>query len=240
MGFGQVLVPNVIHSGGIMRSIMAMFSKSPFRPLVSHIEKVRACVDQLKPLFAALEGHDYQAVMDISEVIIKFEHEADTIKDQIRKSLKESVFFAVDKRDFMHLLSAQDDIADAVEDLAVLLRIKNLETPDVIKEPLVDLVNHIINTANQACDIICELDTLLEASFGGAEAEKVEKMSSELGTAEWEADRKQFLLAQKLYSLDDKIKPADLMLWNEVIKNLGSVADESEKVGKILRLFISN
>jgi predicted phosphate transport protein (TIGR00153 family) len=223
-----------------MRSIMSMFSNSPFRPLVSHIEKVRACVDQLKPLFAALEGHDYQAVMDISEVIIKFEHEADTIKDQIRKSLKESVFFAVDKRDFLHLLSAQDDIADAVEDLAVLLRIKNLETPDVIREPLADLVNHIINTANQACDIICELDTLLEASFGGAEAEKVEKMSSELGTAEWEADRKQFLMAQKLYSLDDQIKPADLMLWNEVIKNLGSVADQSEKVGKILRLFISN
>jgi len=223
-----------------MRSIMAMFSKSPFRPLVSHIEKVRACVDQLKPLFAALEGHDYQAVMDISEVIIKFEHEADTIKDQIRKSLKESVFFAVDKRDFMHLLSAQDDIADAVEDLAVLLRIKNLETPDAIREPLKELVDHIINTANQACDIICELDTLLEASFGGAEAEKVEKMSSELGTAEWEADRKQFLMAQKLYSLDDQIKPADLMLWNEVIKNLGSIADQSEKVGKILRLFISN
>jgi predicted phosphate transport protein (TIGR00153 family) len=217
-----------------------MFSKSPFRPLVSHIEKVRACVDQMKPLFAALGGHDFQAVMEISEVIIKFEHEADNIKDQIRQSIGQSVFFVVDKRDFMKLLSAQDDIADSVEDLAVLLRIKNLETPDVIKEPLGDLVNHVINTANLACDIICELDTLLEASFGGAEAEKVEKMASELGTAEWEADRKQFLMAQKLYSLDDEIKPADLMLWNEVIRNLGSVADQSEKVGKILRLFISN
>jgi len=101
-------------------------------------------------------------------------------------------------------------------------------------------VDHIIKTADQACDLICELDTLLEASFGGPEAAKVEKMASELGTAEWEADRKQFLLAQKLYSLDDQIKPADLMLWIEVIKNLGAVADESEKVGKILRLFISN
>jgi len=217
-----------------------MFSKSPFRPLVSHIEKVRACVEQLKPLFAALEGRDYQAVMEISEVIIRFEHEADTVKDQIRQSLGKSVFFAVDKRDFMKLLSAQDDIADSVEDLAVLLRIKNLETPDAIKEALESLVDHVILTANMACDLICELDTLLEASFGGAEAEKVEKAASELGTAEWEADRKQFLIAQKLYSLDDQIKPADLLLWNEVIKNLGSVADESEKVGKILRLFISN
>ena len=147
-----------------MRSIMSMFSKSPFRPLVSHIEKVRACVDQMNPLFSALEGHDYQAVMEISEVIIKFEHEADNIKDQIRQSIGQSVFFAVDKRDFMQLLSAQDDIADAVEDLAVLLRIKNLETPEVIREPLMDLVDHIIKTANQACDLICELDTLLEAS----------------------------------------------------------------------------
>jgi len=217
-----------------------MFSKSPFRPLVSHIEKVRACVDQLKPLFAALEGHDYQAVMDISEVIIKFEHEADSIKDQIRQSLPQSVFLPVDKRDFMHLLSAQDDIADSVEDLAVLLCIKNIETPEQIKEPLKNLVEHVIKTANMACDLICELDALLEASFGGAEAEKVEKASAELGTAEWEADRKQFLLAQQLFSLGDQIQAADLLLWNEVLKNLGAVSDKSEKIAKILRLFISN
>ena len=223
-----------------MRSILSMFSKSPFRPLVSNIEKVRACVDQLNPLFAALEGHDYQAVMDISEVIIKFEHEADSIKDQIRQSLPQSVFLPVDKRDFTHLLSAQDDIADSVEDLAVLLRIKNLDTPEKIKEPLNNLVDHVITTANMACDLICELDSLLEASFGGAEAEKVEKGAAELGTAEWEADRKQFLLAQQLFSLGDQIKPADLLLWTEVLKNLGAVADKSEKIGKILRLFISN
>lgn len=223
-----------------MRSILSLFSKSPFRPLVSHIEKVRSCIDQMKPLFAALEAHDYQAVMDISEIIIKFEHEADMIKDQIRQSLPQSVFLPVDKRDFMHLLSAQDDMADAVEDLGVLLRIKNLETPDQIKEPLHDLVDHIIKTGNQGCDLICELDTLLEASFGGAEAEKVEKGASALGTAEWEADRKQFLLAQRLYSLDDQIKVADLLLWIEVVKNLGAVADKAEKIGKILRLFISH
>jgi uncharacterized protein len=223
-----------------MRSILSMFSKSPFRPLVSHIEKVRACVGQLKPLFAALEGHDYQGVMDISEVIVKFEHEADSIKDQIRQSLPQSVFLPVDKRDFMHLLSAQDDIADSVEDLAVLLRIKNLETPDQIREPLKNLVNHVVKTANMACDLICELDALLEASFGGAEAEKVEKAAAELGTAEWEADRKQFLLAQQLFSLGDQIKATDLLLWNEVLKNLGSVSDKSEKIGKILRLFIAH
>ena len=56
----------------------------------------------------------------------------DKIKDDIRQHLPKSIFLPVDKRDFMHLLSAQDDIADAVEDLAVLVRIKKVNVPDNI------------------------------------------------------------------------------------------------------------
>jgi len=63
-------------------------------------------------------------------------------------------------------------------------------------------------------------------------------MASNLGTAEYEADKKQFLLAQKLFSLND-LGAADLFLLNEVIKKLGGVADQSEKIGKTLHLFLS-
>ena len=119
-----------------MRSILSMFTKSPFKPLASHMDKVRACVEQIKPLFDALENKDYDSVQKISELIVKLEHEADMIKDDIRNHMHQSMFLPVDKKDFMHLLSAQDDIADAVEDLAVLLRIKNLDTPDEIKSLL--------------------------------------------------------------------------------------------------------
>jgi len=221
-----------------MRSILSMFAKSPFRPLLSHMEKVRACVDQIQPIFEALEAGDYHTVEEISELIAKLEHDADTIKDDIRNHLPQSIFLPVDKRDFMHLLSAQDDIADGVEDLAVLLHIRNLEMPEEIKDSLKDLVAHVVRTAHMGCDLICELDALLEASFGGAEAEKVEKGAQELGTAEWEADKKQFQLARKLFALDH-LKAAELMLWNEVIKKLGAVADRSERIGKTLRIFLS-
>ena len=112
-----------------MRSILSMFSKSPFKPLGSHMDKVRACVDQIDPLFKALGKGDYAEVGQISGLIVKLEHEADIIKDDIRTHMRQTVFLPVDKKDFMHLLSAQDDIADAVEDLAVLLKIKNLATP---------------------------------------------------------------------------------------------------------------
>lgn len=222
-----------------MRSILSMFSKSPFKALVSHMDKVRACVDQIESLFGALEKKNYDELQNIAELIMKLEHEADQIKDGIRTHMRQSIFLPVDKKDFMRLLSAQDDIADAVEDLAVLLRIKNLDMPEEIKTSLHELVAHVVQTAHMGCDLISELDALLEASFGGAEAEKVEKASQELGTAEWEADRKQFQLAQKLFSLGDDLGPADLLLWNEVIKKLGAVADKTEQIGKTLRIFLS-
>ena len=222
-----------------MRSILSMFSKSPFKPLGSHMDKVRACVDQIEPLFKALDRRDYDEVGNISELIVKLEHEADKIKDDIRTHMRQTVFLPVDKKDFMHLLSAQDDISDAVEDLAVLLRIKNLDTPESIKEPLSELVNHVVKTAYKGCDLIQELEALLESSFGGAEADKVDKATQVLGTLEWEADRKQFQLAQKLFSLGNQIDAADLFLWNEVIKKLGAVADKTEQIGKTLRIFLS-
>tara|TARA_A100001037_G_scaffold140433_1_gene127263 strand:+ start:132 stop:785 length:654 start_codon:yes stop_codon:yes gene_type:complete len=216
-----------------------MFSKSPFKPLGSHMDKVRACVDQIEPLFKALSKEDYDEVEKISELIVKLEHEADKIKDDIRTHMRQTVFLPVDKKDFMHLLSAQDDIADAVEDLAVLLRIKNLSVPEVIRASLDELVDHVIKTACAGCDLILELEALLESSFGGAEAEKVEKATQVLGTLEWEADRKQFKLAQKLFSLESQINAPDLLLWNEVIKKLGAVADKTEQIGKTLRIFLS-
>ena len=222
-----------------MRSILSMFSKSPFKPLGSHMDKVRACVDQIEPLFKALDRRDYDEVGNVSELIVKLEHEADKIKDDIRTHMRQTVFLPVDKKDFMHLLSAQDDISDAVEDLAVLLRIKNIDTPEIIKEPLSDLVNHVVKTAYKGCDLIQELEALLESSFGGAEADKVDKATQVLGTLEWEADRKQFQLAQKLFSLGNQIDAADLFLWNEVIKKLGAVADKTEQIGKTLRIFLS-
>jgi len=222
-----------------MRSILSMFAKSPFKPLVKHMDKVRSCVDQIQPLFMAQNAGKYDKVASISDKIIRLEHDADNIKDDIRAHLPQSMFLAVGKRDFSHLLSAQDDIADAVEDLAVLLRIKNLVTPEAIKKTLNSLVDHVTFSAQSACDLISELENLLEASFGGVEADKVEKGCQQLAEYEFEADKKQFLLAQQLFSLGDLISAADLLLWNEVSKRLGGVADKSEQIGKTLRIFLA-
>ena len=76
-----------------MRTILSMFAKSPFKPLVSHIDKVNECVNQIIPLFEAFQSEDYNKVEEISEHISTVEHKADKIKDDIREHLPQSIFF---------------------------------------------------------------------------------------------------------------------------------------------------
>ena len=53
-----------------------MFAKSPFKPLVSHIDKVSECVNQIKPLFDAFLSSDYEKVESIAKEISKVEYKA--------------------------------------------------------------------------------------------------------------------------------------------------------------------
>ena len=73
-----------------MRTILSMFAKSPFKPLVSHIEKVNECVNQIKPLFDAFLSSDYEKVESIAKQISKVEYKADKIKDDIDTSFTPS------------------------------------------------------------------------------------------------------------------------------------------------------
>ena len=86
-----------------------------------------------------------------------------------------------------------------MEDLAFLVRVKDLEAPGSFKEPLKELSAHVVKTAHLGCDLIYELDTLLESSFGGMEADRVEKAANAVATEEWEADKKQVIVDQKRF-----------------------------------------
>lgn len=223
-----------------MRSIAGLFGRSPFKLLEKHMEKVKDCFNEVPRLFDVLYLSDYEEVKIISNEILKMEHEADRIKSDIRNQLPHSLFLPVDRRDFMNLLSAQDDIADAVEDLSIVLRLKNVTVPDEIRPALMDLVNMIMDIGEKAYKIVRELDNLMEVSFGGPEAESVSKMIDELGTMEWKADKLQFKITKEIFNLEESLSKGDFFILLEIIRKLGSLADKSEKVGKILKSFITS
>lgn len=223
-----------------MRStILNLFGKSPFKPLQEHLEKVKECLEQIEPLFDSLYKQNSKECKVITRRIMKLEHQADKIKDKIRDNLPKNIFLAVDRRDLMNLLSAQDSVCDAVEDLAVVLNLRDMTVPDKLKLLLADLVKKVVQVGNLSVKVILELNNLLEASFSGLEAEKVIKMVGEVSTLEWEADKIQYKLAQTMFKIEKELDPVSIFMWMKIFQTLSEVADASEKVTKLLRLFLS-
>jgi predicted phosphate transport protein (TIGR00153 family) len=221
------------------RTIFDLFAKSPFGPLQDHMRKVMDCVSLIPDLYRALEEEDEINFLKLVEKIKEAEHEADKIKNEIRGDLPKTVFTPVDRDDLLEALSLQDSISDYAEDVAVLLSMKTLPFPATMRNDFWKFLDQVMVTVNQYATISEELDELMEASFGGAEAGKVEEMINNLGREEHKTDRLQHVLVLKLLTMEEKLGTLNVIMWMKVLEATGNMANRAEKVGNRLRLFLT-
>ncbi|NLV31523.1 MAG: TIGR00153 family protein [Acidobacteria bacterium] len=217
-------------------TISQLFGQSPFPLLKEHMEKVKLCLDEVRPMMEAVaEGKG--AENEAARRIMRIEHEVDLIKVNLRDNLSKSIFLPVDRSDLLAVLSAQDGIADMCEDLAVLVTVRTTRIPDAFRDGLFEYLDKCLEAAYLCVDITREFDRMIESSFGGHEAEKILGMIDAVSALEWEADKKQYRLAQHLFQLEDRLSPVDVMLWFEIFKVIGNIANSAEKMTKRLRTF---
>ena len=221
------------------RTIFDLFAKSPFGPLQDHMRKVMDCVSLVPDLYRALEEEDDNNFQVLVEKIKDAEHEADKIKNEIRGDLPKTMFTPVDRDDLLEALSLQDSISDYAEDVAVLLSMKALPFPATIRNEFWKFLEQVMVTVNQYATINEEMDELMEASFGGVEAGKVEEMINNLGREEHKTDRLQHELVRKLLSKEEELGTLNVIMWMKVLEATGNMANSAEKVGNRLRLFLS-
>jgi len=221
------------------RTIFDLFAKSPFGPLQDHLAKIMDCVRLIPDLFRAIEKDDDEQIRIITEKVEKAEFEADQIKNQIRSDLPSTIFTPVDRTDLLDILRFQDRISDVAEDVAVLYRMKKLPFPESIRELFWKFLDQVMVTVEQYAKINGELDELVEASFGGAEAGKMVEMISVLSELEHEADLRQADLLQKLLTLEEELGALNIVLWMRIFQCVGDIANGAEKVGNRLRLFLT-
>lgn len=221
------------------RTIFDLFAKSPFGPLQDHLAKIMDCVRLIPDLFRAIEKDDEEQIRIITEKVEKAEFEADQIKNQIRSDLPSTIFTPVDRTDLLDILRFQDRISDVAEDVAVLYRMKKLPFPESIRELFWKFLDQVMVTVEQYAKINGELDELVEASFGGAEAGKMVEMISVLSELEHEADLRQADLLQKLLTLEEELGALNIVLWMRIFQCVGDIANGAEKVGNRLRLFLT-
>jgi hypothetical protein len=187
-------------------------------------------------MFAILRDGDLAKLSEMADSVSKIEHQADLAKDEIRNNLPHRLFMPISRANLLQILHAQDSIADAAEDAAILLTLTPLEMDDELWAEFMIFLEKNIETFGEICTVVQELDELLAASFGGAEAEKVGKMIDNVALREHEVDVLQRQLLRQLYARVDTFKPAIFQLWLQVFESVAKISDESEKLGKSLRM----
>lgn len=221
-----------------MLTIAKLFGKSPFTPLQNHMKKVSLCVNELKNLFKAILEKDMEKIEKIAKKISKLEHEADLTKNDIRNHMPRSLFLPIKREDFLIILSIQDSFADKAEDIAVLSTFKKLTNIKDLKKDFEEFFKKNVESFDLAKKVIKEFDSLLEASFGGIEAQKVKTMTEELALMEHELDILQYYLMKKLYKIGDGISYPIFHLWQTIIKEVGSLSNLAENLGNRIRMIL--
>ncbi|RMH78497.1 MAG: TIGR00153 family protein [Calditrichaeota bacterium] len=221
-----------------MNVLRNLFARSPFSPLQSHMEKVAACVKKLNELYQAYVHNDWDRINALAEEISEMEHAADLTKNEIRNHLPKGLFLAVNRGDLLEILALQDTLADRAEDIGILMTLKRLEPLEGLEDDLKRFLDKNLEAVEHVHAIIREMDELVEASFGGREAEKVMRMVEEVAYMEHEADVLQRELLKKLYNMDDTLPYSSFQLWINILQAVASLANLAEKLANRVRMLL--
>ncbi|MDP1879468.1 MAG: TIGR00153 family protein [Parachlamydiaceae bacterium] len=219
-----------------MLTILKLFGRSPFSLLQLHMESVAKCVHSLPKIYDALEAKDYSSLDQISEEISRLEHDADLIKNDIRNNLPTSLFLPINRGNLLDILSLQDSIADKVEDAGVIVTLKPLELLPIFREEFKLFVQKNIETFDEALLIIQELPDLVESSFGGSEAKKVQSMVDEVAYREHEVDLLQRKLLKCLFKAEDQLTYVTFHQWQRLFQSIAAISNLSENLGYRIRM----
>ena len=220
-------------------NIVSMFAKSPFKPLMEHMDKVVESVIPLKDFFYALQQDDFSKLEKIYQQVITAESDADRIKNELRNHLPLNIFMPINRHDLLEMLDMQDNIADVSQDIVSLLNKRRMKLPEEMQENLIQFIEKVQSICHMAHQVSQEFSDVLETSFGRRETKKLLNMIEEVSKAETKADNLEDMLVKKMFEVEDQMKPVDVVFWYEVFEWIGDLADYSKKTGSRLRLMIA-
>ena len=136
----------------------------------------------------------------------------------------------IDRGEVLEILSLQDSLADTAEDVCKVLTIRKLPFPDDIRADFDKFLELNINACSICVTIIGQLDELIEAGFGGTEAERIRGLAKDVAFAEHQADVVQMSMLKKLYNHDTDFSIGEFHLWMRFTRTLGRLSNISENL----------
>lgn len=219
--------------------LMALFGRSPVKPMQEHIEKAHACVEKLLSFYDAAVTGDYQAADAVRSEITRLEGEADRLKKDIRVHLPNSLFMPVSRSDLLELLTQQDRLANIAKDISGVMLGREMAVPESIQTLMREYLLAAINTSQKAADSLAELDELFETGFGSKEISLVTRLLNALDDQEHRTDELEIEVRRELRKVEKDYHPVDVMFMYRVIELIGDLADVAQRVGSRLQILLA-
>lgn len=210
---------------------------APLKLLIQHAE----ILDELAKLLVPLTEKYFKGD-DISETvayICKREHEADEVKFKLRNVLKSSVKIPFAIKGMLDYLHYQDDLIDAIEDIALKMSMNRVEGfDDTIKAKFIEIVKQVELSMDLLQDMVCDLKKILDSSFASKVMQREERDYAEIDRIENVVDELSIEIGKWIYSKKKELNPIDLLFFREMVEILTDMTDTAENTAEILRAFL--
>lgn len=219
--------------------LMALFGRSPVKPMQEHIQKAHACAEMLITFYDAAATGDYQAAEAVRMDIARMENEADRLKKDIRMHLPNSLFMPVPRSDLLELLTQQDQLANRAKDIAGVMLGREMIIPEPIQGLMREYLEAAVATSQKAADALAELDELFETGFSSKEINLVSRLLSALDDQEHHTDELEIQIRRSLRKVERDYHPVEVMFLYRVIELIGDLADVAQRVGSRLQILLA-
>ncbi len=158
-------------------------------------------------------------VWDKADEIKEVEHRCDTLTHNIIQRLNRTFVTPIDREDIHALARSLDDVMDAIDDSATVVRIYRIER---VRFGARELTRIIVDSADQVRLAMVEL----EARKG------VSARAMEINRLENEADRTHQQAVGRLF--DEERDPVQIIKWKEILDFLEGATDRCEDVANVI------
>lgn len=219
--------------------LMALFGRSPVKPIQEHIKKAHACAERLLDFYDTAVTGDYTAAEAVRLDIAQLEQEADQLKKDIRVHLPNSLFMPVPRSDLLELVTQQDRLANRAKDIAGIMVGREMAIPAPLQPLMREYLVAAIGASAKAAEALAELDELFETGFGSKEISLVSKLIDALDNQEHRTDELEITIRKALRAVELDHPPIEVMFLYRVIEMVGDLADVAQRVGARLQILMA-
>lgn len=217
-----------------------LFAKSPFKPLIKHAEVALQTVETLEKALQAWREGNYEEMRKLAVEVDRLEDVADRIKEEIRDSLSSKLMMAVAREDVLIYLHMQDKVADAAEDTAKWLLVKEPgEIPEEIKEVILQMGVESIKAAKLVYEAIVQMDRVIESGFAEKEIEREYEIIHEIEGVESKIDGLDTELMRLVFQNADKLDWSEGFYILNIARTLSNISDKAKDAAERIRLMMN-